>query len=301
MNPFFTDYSEFLKNIFPGTKVQKISVNIGSGCPNRDGTLGTGGCIYCNNSAFTPAYCFEKDGVKSQLSAGKSFFARKYADMKYLAYFQSFTSTYSTERFRRALREAIECEDIVGIVAGTRPDCLDKHIIEDLKTISRTLPVMVEIGVESLHDKTLALINRGHDASCAIAAIHRLADAGLHPGVHLIAGLPSESDAMVMDTVSRITELPVEIIKLHQLQVLRGSKLENIYMRDPEYLHLYSLEEYINLCAGIVNIVPRHIAIDRFLSQAPPEMVIAPKWGIKNHEFTNMLINHLRHKNKPLD
>lgn len=292
MNPFYKDYSEYIAEIFPDFKVQKLSVNTSRSCPNRDGTLGTGGCIYCNNRSFTPGYCFSGGSVADQLRDGKRFFARKYPDMRYIAYFQSFSSTYG-EGLKQDLADAVSVEGICGIVVGARPDCLDPEVIEILKEYGRRLPVFVEIGVESLHDNTLRLINRGHDAATAIRAIRNCAGAGLRVGVHLIAGLPGETDEMILDTVRRICDLPVDSLKMHQLQVLKDTPLAAMNESGEVAVTGYSLEDYLDLCVRIVEAVPRHICIERFLAQAPPDMVLSPKWGIKNYEFTNLLLNRL--------
>lgn len=292
MNPFYKDYSEYIAEIFPDFKVQKLSVNTSRSCPNRDGTLGTGGCIYCNNRSFTPGYCFSGSSVADQLRDGKRFFARKYPEMRYIAYFQSFSSTYGTG-LKQDLEEASGIDGICGIAVGARPDCLGPEVIEILKEYGRSLPVFVEIGVESLHDNTLRLINRGHDAATAIRAIRNCADAGLHVGVHLIAGLPGETDEMILDTVRRTCDLPIGSLKMHQLQVLRNTPLAAMTESGEVALTGYSLEDYLDLCVRIVEAVPGHICIERFLAQAPPDMVLSPKWGIKNYEFTNLLLNRL--------
>lgn len=292
MNPFYKDYSEYIAEIFPDFKVQKLSVNTSRSCPNRDGTLGTGGCIYCNNRSFTPGYCFSGSSVADQLRDGKRFFARKYPEMRYIAYFQSFSSTYG-EGLKQDLADAVSVDGICGIVVGARPDCLGPEVIEILKEYGRSLPVFVEIGVESLHDNTLRLINRGHDAATAIRAIRNCADAGLHVGVHLIAGLPGETDEMILDTVRRTCDLPIGSLKMHQLQVLKDTPLAAMTESGEVAVTGYSLEDYLDLCVRIVEAVPRHICIERFLAQAPPAMVISPKWGIKNYEFTNLLLNRL--------
>lgn len=292
MNPFYKDYSEYIAEIFPDFKVQKLSVNTSRSCPNRDGTLGTGGCIYCNNRSFTPGYCFSGGSVAEQLRDGKRFFARKYPDMQYLAYFQSFSSTYGTG-LKQDLEEASGIDGICGIAVGARPDCLGPEVIEILKEYGRSLPVFVEIGVESLHDNTLRLINRGHDAATAIRAIRNCTEAGLHVGVHLIAGLPCETDEMILDTVRRTCDLPIGSLKMHQLQVLKDTPLVAMTESGEVAVTGYSLEDYLDLCVRIVEAVPRHICIERFLAQAPPAMVISPKWGIKNYEFTNLLLNRL--------
>lgn len=274
-------------------KVQKLSVNTGHGCPNRDGSIGTGGCIYCNNSSFTPGYCFGISGVGPQLEAGKKFFGRKYKDMDYIAYFQSFSSTYGSG-LEEELAEALEVEGICGIALGGRPDCLGDDTLSLLETTARRVPVFLEIGVESMHDTTLRLINRGHDSAASAEAIKRAASHGLHVGVHLINGLPRESPEMMLESVRRICDLPVETIKLHHLQVLKGSELHRRIEDGSLSVKPFSMEEYLDLCVKIVDLVPRRICIERFLAQAPPEMVVMPRWGIKNYIFTEKLLKQLK-------
>lgn len=296
MNDFYTDYAEYLSRFFPGRKVQKLSVNIGAGCPNRDGTIGTGGCIYCNNTSFTPAYCFESSSVIRQIEEGMKFFGRKYSDMHYLAYFQSYTNTYRMPagKLEEIYREALSIDRVLGLIVGTRPDCLPDEIIGMLARLNREYPVFVELGVESLHDRTLRLVNRGHDSAAAIDAIWRLAAAGLHTGVHLIAGLPGESEEMVLDSVKRICRLPVESIKMHHLQVLRGTRLASLAEEKKIDIQTFDVDKYLDLCVRIIETVPRGIAIERFLASAPPALVIKPRWGLKNYEFTNLLHNKLK-------
>ncbi len=292
MNPYYTDYGEYLGRIFPGVKVQKLSVNTERGCPNRDGTVGWGGCVYCDNESFTPGYCFGVSGVREQLEAGRRFFGRKYPEMKYLAYFQSFTGTYGDGLSER-LMEAAETADVVGMVVGTRPDCLGPAVLDILEEFSRLMPVFVEVGVESLHDATLRLINRGHDAGTAVDAIRRVSERGLHTGVHLIEGLPGETEDMMLETVRRICELPVDTLKLHQLQVLHGTRLAEMVRSGVVDVTPFGLDGYLDFCVKVVGMVPRRIAIERFLSQAPPGMVMMPRWGIKNYQFTDMLMKRL--------
>lgn len=298
MNPWYTDYSEYMSRYFGNTKVQKLSVNTSAGCPNRDGTIGSGGCIYCNNSSFTPAYCLCGGDIAEQLERGKAFFARKYSTMKYLAYFQSYTNTYrrTVESLRREYMQALDVSDIAGLIIGTRPDCIGSDVMAMLNEIGRNVPVFIELGVESLHDDTLRLINRGHDAQTSCAAISRLAAAGLHVGVHLIAGLPGEDNDRILDTVTRICKLPVESIKLHHLQVLRGTPLASMIERGTVTVRQFEVEEYLDLCMEVIKIVPRTIAIERFLASSPPDMVISPKWGMKNYQFVDKLHNKLKIK-----
>lgn len=295
----YKDFSEYMREKFPGIKVQKISVNAGFSCPNRDGTIGRGGCVYCDNSSFTPAYCFGVDGVTAQLEAGKRFFSKKYPEMKYLAYFQSFSNTFgrSSEDLEKLYREAMNVQDVVGLVIGTRPDTLPQSVVDMLSRLNREKTVIVEIGAESSHDATLALINRGHTWVQVEDAVCRLNEAGISVGLHLIAGLPGEDDGMVLQTVRRAVALPIESIKMHHLQVLRNTSLESMWKEGKICVEPLSVEKYIDLCIKIINLVPQNIAIDRFLASSPPEKVVAPRWGLKNYQFVNLLKSKLSNKN----
>lgn len=299
MNPFYKDYSEYLAEIFPGIKVQKISVNAGFSCPNRDGTIGRGGCIYCDNTTFTPSYCFGEESVKLQIEAGKRFFARKYPDMKYLAYFQSYTNTFSrngsgVDSLEALYREALGEEDVIGLVIGSRPDCFPDDVVEMLGRLNREYPVFVELGAESSHDATLRLINRGHTWQQTCEAVKRLSKEGIRTGLHLICGLPGETEEMMLSTIGRACELPIDSLKLHHLQVISATPLHRAMERDEIKVKPFAKEEYLDLCVKIIRRIPRTIAIERFLASSPPEKVIAPKWGIKNYEFTNLLLNRLK-------
>lgn len=274
-------------------KVQKLSVAVAGTCPNRDGTISRGGCTYCNNRSFAPAYCRPGQPVKTQIEEGKKFFARKYPQMKYLAYFQTYTSTYLADaaRLEGWLKEAAECEDIVGIVIGTRPDCLPKDMVRVLAGFK--LPVMVELGAESSHNETLRRVNRGHTWEQTEEAARRCHEAGLHCGLHLIMGLPGESKEMMLKTIESACRLPIGSLKLHQLQIIGGTQMEKELSEGRLERVEFTPESYADLCARIVKMVPRRIAIERFLAQAPPEMVISPKWGLKNYQFTSLVLNRL--------
>jgi hypothetical protein len=300
LNPWYTDYSEYLARFYGATKVQKLSVNTNSGCPNRDGTIGTGGCIYCNNASFTPGYCLNGGDVKQQLENGKRFFGRKYDEMKYLAYFQSYTNTHghSVEELREIYETAMRVDDVVGLIIGTRPDCIDDGLAELLANLSIEMPIFVELGVETLCDETLKLINRGHDSQTSRDTISRLAKAGLHVGVHLIAGLPGEDKDRFLQTVEEICRLPVESIKMHHLQVLNGTPLAGMIEKGEIAVASFNVDEYLEICIKAIKRVPRCIAIERFLASAPPDMVISPKWGLKNYQFTNRLHNLLKELDK---
>ncbi len=291
----YKDFSAYMREKFPDVKVQKISVNAGFSCPNRDGTIGRGGCIYCDNSSFTPSYCFKESGVRAQIEAGKKFFSRKYPEMKYLAYFQSFSNTFgrSVMELESLYREALDIEDVVGIIIGTRPDTLPPEIVEMLGRLNAERPVIVEIGAETCHDKTLEIINRGHDWKQVEDAVCRLHEAGISVGLHLIAGLPGEDDEMVLESVRKAVALPIESIKMHHLQILDGTRLKSMWERGEVDVTPFNVDNYIELCIKIIKLVPRNIAIERFLASSPPEKVVAPKWGMKNYQFVNLLNSRL--------
>lgn len=286
----YRDYADFLASLFVG-KVQKLSVNAGFSCPNRDGRLGHGGCIYCNNASFTPAYSLRGDSVSAQIEAGKRFFSRKYPQMKYLAYFQSYTSTNSNPtEVLGLLDEALECSDVVGAAIGTRPDCIDAELLDGIARRNENgKKILMEFGAESSHDETLRLVNRCHTWADTVNAVRMAAARNLHPGIHLILGLPGEKRCDMLETVRRINDLPVSTVKFHQLQVLRGTPLA-LAMECGEIVVTHpTIKEYVDLCVEIVHTLRPDIAIDRFVSQAPKELLISPIWGVKNHEFTAML------------
>lgn len=299
MNEFYKDYSEYLSEIFPGIKVQKISVNAGFTCPNRDGTIGTGGCIYCNNTSFTPSYCMEILGedVRGQIEKGKAFFSGKYPKMKYLAYFQSFTNTYrNVKELEKLYKEALNTSGVVGLVIGTRPDMFSEEIAGMLGKLNVMHPVFVEFGAETSSDETLKRINRGHTFTDTCHAVRLASREGLHVGLHIIAGLPGEDEEDVVRNVSECCKLPIESLKLHHLQVIKETPLSRMWHEGKIKLNIFDVDRYIELCCRLVNIIPRHIAIERFLASSPQEMVDAPKWGLKNYEFTNRLLVRLRNE-----
>ncbi len=281
--------------IFPGVKVQKLSIDAGFTCPNRDGSIGTGGCIYCNNASFTPSYCNPSDSVEMQIEKGKAFFGRKYPEMKYLAYFQSYTNTFgrSVKSLAEMYRKAASTEDVVGVIIGTRPDCIPDELLEALSELNKEKPVIVEIGAETSSDITLRLINRNHTWRQVEEAVTRLHAAGIRKGLHLIAGLPGESPEDVIDTVKKACTLPIESIKMHQLQIVEGTPLLRKWEKGEIDVRPFTPEEYLELCVRIVRTVPRHICIERFLASSPPGMVVAPRWGMKNYQFTHLLLNRL--------
>lgn len=294
MNPYYRDYSEFLAEHFHG-KVQKISINAGFTCPNRDGTVGRGGCTYCNNQSFNPVYCTPSSDVRSQLEEGKRFFSRKYPQMKYLAYFQAYTSTHGDVAELMSLyRTALAVDGVAGLVIGTRPDCMPDELLGKLSAINARTPVIVEYGAETSHDVTLGLINRCHTWDTTVDAVVRTHNAGIATGLHLILGLPGEDEEMILKTMDKVSQLPVDTVKLHQLQIIKGTRMASDVAEGLYDVPRYSVDDYIDLCCKVICRLRKDIAIERFVSSSPDELLVSPRWGLKNYQFTQLLHNKLR-------
>ena len=290
--PYYNDYGTWIRRQFP-YRVQKISIDAGFTCPNRDGRISTGGCIYCDNRTFNPSYCQRRNSVTQQLEEGKQFFAHKYPDMKYLAYFQAFTNTYAPLAQLKALYdEALQVDDIVGIVIGTRPDCVSDELLDYLAELNQRTFVLVEYGVESTNNDTLLRINRGHTFQQSQDAILRTHQRGLLTGAHIILGLPGEDATESLRQAPIISQLPIDILKIHQMQIIRGTRLATEFERQP--FHIYTVDEYIQLIAEYIQRLRPDMILERFVSQSPKELLIAPHWGLKNYEFTNLLVNYLK-------
>lgn len=293
-NKPYRDFSDFLHERFP-FKVQKIAVNAGFTCPNRDGTKGTGGCTYCNNLTFNPAYCSPSLPVAEQIERGRQFFSRKYPEMKYLAYFQAYTNTYGElPTLRRLYEEALNCADVEGIIIGTRPDCMPEHLLDYLSDLSKRTFVLIEYGAETASDTTLRLINRGHTWGDTADAVRRTHSRGIPCGLHLILGLPGETEDDMLHTVDLVSALPVSVVKFHQLQLVKGTRLARQVASGELSVARWSVDEYIRLCLKTIRRLRPDIAIERFVSQSPDSLLISPRWGLKNHEFTDLLHKALR-------
>lgn len=291
MEQYYNDYSHWIRRQFP-FRVQKISIDAGFSCPNRDGRISYGGCIYCDNKTFNPSYCNPQKSIKEQIKEGKSFFSRKYPDMKYLAYFQAFTNTYAPiERLKILYEKSLQQSDIVGIVIGTRPDCISNEMLDYLKDLSTRTFVLIEYGIESANDETLMRINRGHTFDCCRKAIEETHRRGIFTGGHIILGLPGEDANESIRQASAISSLPLDILKIHQMQIIKGTQLANDYAEKP--FHVYSVDEYIELIGLYIQHLRKDLVLERFVSQSPSDLLIAPKWGLKNYEFTNLLTNYL--------
>ncbi|MBO5585311.1 MAG: TIGR01212 family radical SAM protein [Bacteroidaceae bacterium] len=280
-----------------GVKAQKISLNAGFTCPNRDGRVGTGGCTYCNNQTFNPDYCAPTKSITQQLEEGKAFFSRKYPEMKYLAYFQAYTNTYdSLENLKAKYEEALRVPGVVGLVIGTRPDCMPDSLLDYLEELHRSSFLLVEYGVESVYDKTLLRIHRGHSHAQTVDAIRRTAERGIPVGAHIILGLPGESREEMLEEADTLSRLPLTMLKLHQLQLIKGTQMAAEYAAVPEDFHLFSADEYVDLVIDFLERLRPDLVLERFVSQSPASLLARPGWELKNHEFVAKVKRRLQER-----
>lgn len=265
-----------------GERIQKLSINAGFTCPNRDGTLGTEGCTYCNNEAFNPSYCSPLKSVSQQIEEGIIFHTRRYRRAeKYLAYFQTFSNTYSDlETLKSKYNEALSHPAVIGLVIGTRSDCIDDAKLDYLQFLSENFYLSVEYGVESCNNKTLERIKRGHTFEQSMRAIEETSARGIHTGIHLILGLPGESREEILEEAKYISDLPVNSIKLHQLQIIKGTQMGTDYLVNPKDYSIYSLEEYIELVIDFVELLNPGIMIERFTAEVPPRFLVSGGFGL---------------------
>lgn len=298
----YNSYSGYFRRTFGG-RVQKLSIDAGFSCPNRDGTLNHGGCTFCNNDAFNPSYCMPEKSITQQLDEGISFHEWRYRNNNgYLAYFQAYSNTYAPlEVLRQRYEEALGHPKVVGLVIGTRPDCVDEQKLDYIATLARDCYVAVEYGIESCYNDTLELVHRGHTIECTCEAIRQTAQRGIHCGGHLILGLPGESRQMLVEQCDLINSLPLNTLKLHQLQILNGSLMAADYKDHPQRYGAYGLEEYIRLVADIVERLRPDLVLERFAGEVPPRCQAAPErsWRradgrlIRNEEIPVMVEREL--------
>ena len=291
----YLDFPTFIRRHL-GCRVQKISVDAGFTCPNRDGTVGIGGCSFCNNHTFNPAYCNSAHPVRQQVEEGVRFFAHKYPEMKYLAYFQAYTNTYGELPHLISLyEEALSVPGVVGLVVGTRPDCVDDDLLDYLERLSKRTFVLVEYGIESVNDATLLRVNRGHTFAQSEEAVRKTAARGILVGAHMILGLPGEDEAEILRQPEVLSALPLTILKLHQLQIIRDTRMALEYFSNPSAFHLYSVDEYIDLVVKYVERLRPDIVLERFVSSSPKELLMASDWKMKNYEYVELLKKRMRH------
>lgn len=295
-NKRYNDFSSYFRNQF-SERVQKVSVDAGFTCPNRDGTKGKGGCTYCNNITFKPTYCNLDNSVTTQVQDGIDFFAKKYSSMKFLAYFQAYTNTYAPfDELKRLYEEALQHPKIVGLVISTRPDSVSEEVLDYLTELGKSKYVMIEFGLESHLDKTLELINRGHTFADSVWALEETAKREINNCAHLILGLPGETREDWLEQARVISKLPVKNLKLHQMQIHRKTVMEKQFKANPNQFHIFSVEEYTELIVDYLELLNPEIIVERFVSEAPSELVLAPKWGLKNFEFVAKVEKRLKER-----
>ena len=294
----YNSASKYLKNLF-SERVQKIAVDAGFTCPNRDGKKGRGGCTYCNNNTFTPFYCSPEKTIETQIEQGIAFFSKKYKKIKFLVYFQAYTNTYAEiSELKKIYTKALQHPQVIGAVIATRPDCIDEEKLDFFAELNKKYRIVIEYGVESTNNTTLEKINRQHTFEDAVKSIKMTAERNITVGAHLIIGLPNENKENILSHAKKISELPINMLKLHQLQIIRHTKMAKQYIANPENFNLFGVNEYIELMVDFLEVLNPKIMLERFTSESPKELLIAPKWsGLKNFEIVHKIEKRLEERN----
>ncbi len=294
-NRRFNAFSNYFKQKF-GRRVQKLSIDAGFTCPNRDGSRGTGGCSFCNNDAFNPNYCIPEKSITRQLEEGIEFHQKRYENAgDYIAYFQAYSNTYDQlENLKKKYEEALAHPRVIGLVIGTRPDCLDEGIFQYLKEINKTHYLFLEIGIESCYDQTLKQINRGHTFDETRKAILTAHEHNITTGAHMIIGLPGEKKAEILDEADILSRLPIHSVKFHQLQIIKNTAIEKLYLQKPELFEQFTLEEYISFITDFIERLNPQIKIERIAGEAPPQfLALKQGWGLRNDQILNLFEKEL--------
>jgi radical SAM protein (TIGR01212 family) len=287
----YNSYPEYFRRHF-GERIQKISVDAGFTCPNRDGTLAYGGCTYCNNDAFNPSYCKPQKSISIQIMEGIEFHAKRYRRAKkFLVYFQAYSNTYDhIDNLKRIFSEALSHPDVVGLVIGTRPDCIDDEKLDYLKKLTQDYYITIEYGIESCYNRTLERINRQHTFEQSVWAIQETFRKGIKTGAHIIFGLPGETLHDMLEEASILSELPIHNIKFHQLQIARNTPMAKDYEENPSSFSLFSLEDYTDFIIEFIENLNPDFIIERFSGEMPPKYIIGPDWGLIRNDGINLLI-----------
>jgi uncharacterized protein len=293
----YNDFSSFIRRKF-NTRVQKVSIDAGFTCPNKDGTKGVGGCTYCNNNTFNPEYCKPIKPIKQQITEGIEFFSKKYKTQKYLAYFQAFTNTYAPlADLKKMYEEALDHDDVIGLVVATRPDCIKDEVLDYLEELAAAGNfIKLEFGLESTKNETLEAINRCQTHEEAIDAFKRAEGRGLHLGGHLILGLPGETKEDMMNHAKMVSQLPINTLKIHHLQIVKHTMMAVQFKKTPEMFTFMELDEYIDFVVDFVEKLKPEIIIERFFSESPASMLIHPKYGLKNFEVKHLVEKRLEER-----
>lgn len=279
----YNSFGPYMRNKF-GTTVYKVNVDAGFTCPNRDGTLGVTGCIYCNNDSFRPTSCSPVLSISEQVLSGINHVKKRYKADKFLVYFQAYTNTYAPlKELERMYREALDHPDILGLAIGTRPDAVDEEKIAMLEALASRYFILVEYGLQSIYDKSLQYINRGHDYQAFLDAVEMTKGRNISIGAHLIVGFPTETREQMLAMADTISRLPVEFLKVHQLQIVRETPLANMYQADP--FHVFDYDEYLDFIVDFIELTSPKIVFQRLYATAPDAILIAPEWGRNRHRI----------------
>jgi uncharacterized protein len=295
----FNAYANYFRSIY-GARVQKVSVDAGFTCPNRDGTKGTGGCTYCNNDAFNPSYCIPAKPVTQQIREGVEFHKWRYSEaVSYLAYFQAYSNTYApVDELRKLYGEALSYPGVIGLIIGTRPDCIDDEKLGYLRELSESHYIAVEYGIESCYNKTLSRINRGHTFEDAVKAVENTSALGINTGAHFIFGLPGETRKEMLDQVSVISQLPLKTVKFHQLQIIKGTAMETEFKNKPGDFELFSWEDYLDFFIRFLERLNPAFVVERFTGEAPLRFLTGQGWGKKR---SDQIVNLIEKRLEELD
>ena len=295
----FNNYTDYFRKAF-GERVQKVTIDAGFTCPNRDGTKGTGGCTYCNNDGFNPSYCQPFKTITHQITEGVEFHANRYRKAnKFLAYFQAYSNTYAPLAvLKERYEEALSFPGVIGLVIGTRPDCIDNEKLDYFQELSEKQYVIIEYGIESCYNRTLQRINRGHTFEDGVKALEETAKRGIKTGAHFILGLPGESFEEMISEIEIINKLPLNNIKFHQLQILKDTQMAKEFEQNPSMFEFFEMEEYIDFFVKILERLNPAFVLERFAAEVPPRYLEGPGWGlVRNFMLLQMLEKRLESLN----
>ncbi|HET7288913.1 MAG TPA: TIGR01212 family radical SAM protein [Thermodesulfobacteriota bacterium] len=276
----YNSYHDYLKERF-GCRVNKVSLDMGFTCPNRDGSLARGGCVYCNNDSFVPPYARARYSMRDQLTGGMEYLKKRFKAEKFIVYFQAYTNTYgSVSELERMYREALAYEGVVGIAVGTRSDCIDEEKIDMFERLAKECYVSLEYGIESVYDKSLEFMNRGHDYRSVLDAFGMSKGRGFELGAHIILGLPTETRDEMLAMADEVSSLPIDCLKIHNLHIVKGTPLARMYKENP--FGLFGYEEYLDFIVRFLERLSPDIIVERFFTDTPRSLLIAPGWN-KSH------------------
>lgn len=283
MTQRYNSFGSYIRKKF-GTIVYKVNVDAGFTCPNRDGTVGISGCIYCNNDSFRPSSCRPTLTVSEQVRNGIAYVKKRYKSEKFLVYFQPYTNTYApVDELERLYKEALSDPSVIGLAIGTRPDAVDTEKIALIQSLAEKYFILVEYGMQSMYDKSLEFINRGHDYNTFLKALEMTRNRGIFIGTHIIVGFPTETREEMMSMSDELSNLPLEFLKIHQLQVIKDTPLEVMYKNNP--FHVFGYDEYLDFVTDFIERLSPRIVIQRLFATAPDSILIAPHWGKSRQEI----------------